>query len=423
MRFSNLSLFCFLLLFNCSSIKIIAPSDNEILLDLEPEFKWKSSDKKIQYFELQIAESIDLVSNRKLFKLENQNSFRLTIPYLKPEQKYYWSIRPVSIVKGSTTVGDWIFKDKKKRIPHSFNTSPTAVGNDELDEGQKEEINLTGIVENVSRITFDIHDETSPSISNDGKYVAFVSNRSGNFEIFVKDLIAGGTGEIQRTFSSKGQNNLNPFWLEDNENFGFFTNRLENDKWHLFTSTKGKGLTLVSTAVSFVEPEWLYGSASEEDGNLVYAVKTPSNPNSIIWLYNQETTKFTQLVPGMFPDIKNSSIVFTAQKSGNFDIWKMELKGNSVYKETQLTFDSVWDYDPSWSPDGKKIAFVSHRSGNSDIWVMDANGSNLTQITFDPLVDRRPVWADDNTILFQSNRTKDKLGNPSWDLWQIKLNF
>ncbi|HDY75572.1 MAG TPA: hypothetical protein ENH49_03520, partial [Candidatus Marinimicrobia bacterium] len=35
----------------------------------------------------------------------------------------------------------------------------------------------------------------------------------------------------------------------------------------------------------------------------------------------------------------------------------------NVYNETQLTYHESWDYDPSWSPDRKKIAYTSHRSG------------------------------------------------------------
>jgi len=414
-----------ILISGCSSLKILAPSNNNTIETLEPEFTWNYSNSKLQYFELQLAESSDFKENRKLFKLTKQNSFKLTIPYLKNGNRYFWSVRPVMMDSktGQEIKGEWAYENDKAKIPYSFLTSEEAEGDDQLDEGQKEEINLTGVIENITRLTFDDNDEFAPAISSNGQYLAFVSNRSGNFEIFVKDLESGGTGEIQRTFSSKEQNNLNPFWLNDNVNFGFFTNRLEKDKWHLFTSTEGKGLTLVSTSVSFVDPDWLYGSASEDNGNMVYAVRTTYSAGSIIWLYNSESAKFTQLVPGSFPDIRKDNIAYTAEKAGNLDIWKMELEGNSIFRETQLTFDQSWDYDPSWSPDGSRIAFVSHRSGNSDIWVMDATGANLTQVTFDPLVDRRPQWINGNTLVFQSNRSKDKDGNPTWDIWQISLNF
>jgi len=36
---------------------------------------------------------------------------------------------------------------------------------------------------------------------------------------------------------------------------------------------------------------------------------------------------------------------------------------------------------PDWSPDGKFIVFQSNRSGNFDIWIMDIATKKLTQLT------------------------------------------
>lgn len=72
------------------------------------------------------------------------------------------------------------------------------------------------------------------------------------------------------------------------------------------------------------------------------------------------------------------------------------------------------DYQPVWSPDGKKIAFVSSREvakGMSNIWVVNADGSNLRQLTFQGKNDY-PTWSPDGKRLaFQSNGL----------IWQLEL--
>lgn len=418
----NAIIFIFLLLTSCSTLKVVSPGANEVVNSLEPTFAWKYSQKPDIAYELKIAEDPALLTNIKLFKIPNKTNFKLTIPYLKEGKIYYWTIRAryYDNKSGDFIYSEWVYKDKKSLTPFSFTTSQDAKGEDRLEEGQQEEVNLSGIVENVTRLTFDNNNEWSPVVSMDGAKLAFVSDRTQNAEIFVKDLEKGGVGEIQRTFSAKGQQNLNPFWLNDNSNVGFYSNRLDKQNWHLFSTTKGKGLTLISASFSLIEPQWLYGSASKADGNLIFSVKTKANPISILWLFQSETNRFTQLVPGLFPDIRDDKIVFCSDKSGNYDIWVLNLEENSVFMETQLTYDEGWDYDPAFSPDGTKIAYVSHRSGNSDIWIMDIDGTNEMQLTFNPMTDRRPQWVDNNTIIFQSNRELGKDGKPSWDIWEIK---
>ena len=59
--------------------------------------------------------------------------------------------------------------------------------------------------------------------------------------------------------------------------------------------------------------------------------------------------------------------------------------------QTRIT-NLVANFEPSWSPDGKRIAFGSLRDGNSEIYVMNADGSGQTRITNNPAADDSLNW-------------------------------
>jgi Tol biopolymer transport system component len=105
---------------------------------------------------------------------------------------------------------------------------------------------------------------------------------------------------------------------------------------------------------------------------------------------------------GAFPG-DNGKIVFDSERGGDFDIWTMSPNGRN---QVNLTASSeAADFLASWRADGKKIAFMSDRETPTnptppgfpgpdfEIFVMDANGSNQTQITFNSLDDEAPAWS------------------------------
>lgn len=418
---TSVILLMIILLSGCSALlKITAPADSIYLGTLKPKFVWEfnRAQDAIEY-NIKIAEDPAFNKNVKEFKTTEPWLY-LSIPYLKKSKQYFWTVKAVyNDSKVGKTETDWAYLNADTKTPFSFSVAQNAVGDFGFEEGQKEEINKLGNLENIRRLTWDDKNERFPAVSKDGKKVAFCSDKLGNVEIFVKILSEGGTGEIQRTFSTTGQDNYCPFWMSDNDNFMFYSNRNNTTSaFNLFETTKGKGLT-VRHNNSFIPPvEELTGTCMDNDRKVVYTEKTNNNPVPVLWFMNLNENSYTQLVPGIFPDMRNQVIVFCSKKSGNFNIWTMRLEGNSIYDETQLTYGDDFCYDPSWSPDGDRIAFVSHKSGNSDVWVMDADGQNATQITFNPLVDRWPRWKDNETIIFQSNREKNKSGSQGWDLWQ-----
>jgi serine/threonine protein kinase len=71
--------------------------------------------------------------------------------------------------------------------------------------------------------------------------------------------------------------------------------------------------------------------------------------------------------------------------------------------------------NPRFSPDGQKLAIDISDGKQRDIWVYDWARDALTQLTFDPVNDRDPVWTPDGRrIVFASDRAKAGIANLYW---------
>lgn len=60
---------------------------------------------------------------------------------------------------------------------------------------------------------------------------------------------------------------------------------------------------------------------------------------------------------------------------------------------TQLTPSGATNYQPTWSPDGRRIAFTNDSSGMGSIGVVDATGANLRLLTHSAYGDVAPAWS------------------------------
>lgn len=108
------------------------------------------------------------------------------------------------------------------------------------------------------------------------------------------------------------------------------------------------------------------------------------------------------------PAATGSRIVFRAFEPEAINLFSMSADGRDLRR---VTGDTVWEEDPTWSPDGRKIAFAGTppRGSRRDIYVVNADGSGLRKLLLNDSDNREPEWSPDGSrIAFSSFRVDDQ---------------
>jgi serine/threonine protein kinase len=99
-------------------------------------------------------------------------------------------------------------------------------------------------------------------------------------------------------------------------------------------------------------------------------------------------------------------IAFSSNRNGDIlEIWVCNADGSNPAQLTNRV--GLAQGTPRWSPDGKWIAFDSQgEDGSFDIWIVEASGGQPRRFTTEPSNEFVPSWSRDGKwIYFRSNRT------------------
>ena len=110
---------------------------------------------------------------------------------------------------------------------------------------------------------------------------------------------------------------------------------------------------------------------------------------------------------GWSPD--GSTLAFTGQRDGNFDIYTIPVTGG---QETRLTTAPGLDDGPEYSPDGQFIYFNSERTGRMQIWRMKADGSDQEKVLSDETNDWFPHISPDGKWMVFLSYDRSVTGHP-----------
>lgn len=231
--------------------------------------------------------------------------------------------------------------------------------------------------------------------SPDGAQVAFASNRSGNYAIYVMDADGGDPRQV--TDDTLG--GIGPTWSPDGAQIAFVTDQGGNWDIYVVNADGSDPLRLTFDSAMDGHPEW-----SPDGLHIAFTSERSGNPD--IYVLNVadggEPVNLTQndavdAAPDWSPD--GNQIVFYSNRGGGAEnIYIMDRDGSNV---GQLTNSRAGDWHPAWSPDGSQIAFVSYRNhgdGDAEICVIDLaggpeSGDNRPQrLTYSPSHDENPTW-------------------------------
>ena len=263
--------------------------------------------------------------------------------------------------------------------------------------------------------------------SPDGLRIAFTSDRDGNEDVYNPDIYivnVDGSGLVRLT-DGPGWDDQ-PSWSPDGQRIAFVSDRDSNADYNsdiYIVNVDGSGLVRLTDGPGFDRryPSW------SPDGRRI-AFTSDRDGNEDIYTMNTDGSGLTRLTPftvgftdnprvnyqlNWSPD--GQRIAFTSKPAVyeySSDIYNLSTYNSYIYMVnadgsglTRLTDSRGWDYEPSWSPDGRHIAFTSERDDNSSIYSINADGSDLTRLTDGQAPDSHPSWSPDGRrIAFVSDR-------------------
>jgi eukaryotic-like serine/threonine-protein kinase len=252
--------------------------------------------------------------------------------------------------------------------------------------------------------------DNGPAFSPDGRSLAFIRAVDvGLGDLYLLGLAEGlkPAGEPRRlTFENQG--GASPAWTPDGREIVFANGAYINDLWKIAANGTGKPQRLPSVGESGYSPAisvrarrlaYTRRIGDSDIWRMEIRSKSTSGSSRVIRLITSTRDDFN---PDFSPDGKR--IAFISARSGSPELWVCDTDGSRAAPLT--SFGGQAPTTPRWSPDGERIAFDSAAEGQSDIYVVSAGGGKPQRMTTHPANDGNPSWSHDGRwIYFDSNRT------------------
>ncbi|MBO0721215.1 MAG: PD40 domain-containing protein [Blastocatellia bacterium] len=218
---------------------------------------------------------------------------------------------------------------------------------------------------NTQLTTVETSAEIYPSVSPDGRYLVFVSTRTGNSNIYRLDMLTGDQVQLTKGASEE------------------FPTVSVDGKWVIYTDTSNTNFTLWKVSIDGGEPIRLTNKLSQ------WPAVSPDGKQFACWYRAQAMARWQIAIipisggePEKVIDVPNTAetsipfrwmpdgtgISFADTRNGATNIWRQPLSGGPPRQLTRFTSDQIYWFD--WSRDGKYLA-CSRGAGTNDVVLID----------------------------------------------------
>jgi TolB protein len=227
--------------------------------------------------------------------------------------------------------------------------------------------------------------------------IAFVSNRTGNKEIYVVDYDGFGLRAVTHNKSI----NLSPSWSPDARQLVFTSFKKGDSDVYLIDLATGQerlvaGGPGVQGGASFSpDGKWILFSHTQGRESEIFMVPAAGGTARRVTREGGINTS-----PSWAPDGRR--LVFTSDRSGTPQLYVTDVDGGI---SRRLTFGGTWNDLASWSPTGEMVAYSARQDGGFRVAMVDPSGlGDERVVTQGPGSEEHPSWAPNGRhVAYSSN--------------------
>lgn len=236
----------------------------------------------------------------------------------------------------------------------------------------------------VTQLTNDPAQDAMPAISPDGASIAFASDRSGNWDIYVMPISGGRAVQV----TSDSADDVHPSWSPDGRSLVFSRQGQASGRWEMWVTEVAN--PAVANFIGYgVLPQWCPVAATGTNGS-----------DKVLFQLGRERGRRT------------------------FSLWTVELSNGTTSNATEIASSAETALiDPSWSPDGQWVVYTEVPVSGGDsrpewatLWMISPQGESKVRLTDGTGLALSPVWGGNGRLFFVSDRTgKD-------NIWSLDLS-